>query len=149
MIRKITATTLLLLPASIGHADHAGDLAACRAISASSARLACYDNIGVQKASKPTDDEITSWTDLNVDYKSLRGKTVTTSGFLLIMGEEGLLYDKADGMVAFFVDIKKLPRPQRAQLYENCTSGCSLTLTGKVGDVMMQRGITATKIELE
>ncbi|MBB4243714.1 MULTISPECIES: hypothetical protein [Rhizobium] len=131
----------------------AGDVFTCRKIANDAARLDCYDTLfgkTGEGAAKKVDTALTiSWSDLQVDYKKMRGQSVTTSGKFLFMGEQGLLYDKNGGMTAFFVNVEKLPRDQLSLLYNNCTSGCDISVSGKVGDVMMQRGITAASVNLE
>ena len=130
----------------------AGDVFACRKITEGKDRLNCYDDLfgppsGTAKQS--AEGKEISWTDLQVDYNEMKGKTVTTSGKFLIMGEQGLLYDRQMGMTAFFVNMQKLPRDQRSLLYSNCGTGCDVRLTGKVEEIMMQRGITATNVTLD
>lgn len=145
----LLAAFLFLIPLGSARADQSSDIAACRSFTAEGARLACYDGISISAPAKASSGDAISWADLNVDYKQLRGKTVTTSGFFLMMGDQGLLYDQGGGMVAFFLDIEKLPRAQRSALYENCTSGCEVAVTGKVSDIMMQRGIKAQSITVQ
>ncbi|TBY42265.1 hypothetical protein [Rhizobium leguminosarum] len=149
---KIVILALLGVMAGGVSETLAGDVFACRKISDGKDRLNCYDDLfgpPAGAAKQTTEGTEISWTDLQVDYDDMRGKTVTTSGKFMFLGEQGLLYDRQMGMTAFFVNVQKLPRDQRSLLYSNCGAGCDVRLTGKVEQIMMQRGITATKVTLD
>ncbi len=151
---KIAFLAMIALIAIDVSRAQAGDVFTCRKISSDTSRLDCYDKLFGKTASPASEINVTdmpmiSWSDLQVDYKKMRGKSVTTSGKFLFMGDQGLLYDKNMGMTAFFVDVESLPRDQRSLLYDNCTMGCNLNVTGKVGDVMMQKGIKAANVSLD
>ncbi|MCH4548508.1 MULTISPECIES: hypothetical protein [Rhizobium] len=149
---KIVVLALLGVVAGGTSDAFAGDVFACRKIADGKDRLNCYDELfGAPSGSAKQSAEGAeiSWTDLQVDYNEMKGKTVTTSGKFLFMGEQGLLYDRQMGMTAFFVNVQKLPRDQRSLLYSNCGTGCDVRLTGKVEEIMMQRGITATRVTLD
>jgi hypothetical protein len=151
---KIFGSVLVVSVVANITAAYAGDVFTCRKIGNDVARLECYDALFGKTGAPASTSKVEaapsiSWSDLQVDYKKMRGKNVTTNGKFLFMGEQGLLYDKNMGMTAFFVDVEKLPRDQRSLLYRNCTAGCDLSITGKVGDVIMQRGIVADSISLD
>lgn len=150
-MKRLLAACLFLIPVDAVRADQASDISACRSFKSDAARLACYDGIPISAPAKISSGGTISWADLNVDYKELRGKTVTTSGYFVIMGDQGILYESSNdlGMNALFLDVERVPREQRRDLFKHCSNGCDATVSGKVGDILMQRGITAKSIMVE
>ena len=134
----------------------------CGVMQDSSARLACYDAYVSQlyqksqkgqpqeatKNSAPVNDQQMTLAEIHVDYKSLKGKAVTTSGRLLVLGDSGMLGEEGVSTINIMVDFKKLDRQTKLDVYQNCGHGCSVTLTGKVIDSFMGPQIVPTMITL-
>lgn len=84
--------------------------------------------------------------DLLLDYTGMAGKDVRVKGFLMTAGNVNLLYEKRGAMIFVAVDTSKLSRNERKRLLKGCSQGCTITIDGTVGDVLFQKGITATKL---
>lgn len=97
----------------------------------------------VSAASKPKKVE---FVDYLLDYDSLHGQVVQLGGFLLVMGEMYILYESFGSGNAVFVEISKLSRNDRKLILTRCGGGCSISIVGKPGDVMFNKGIMAIKI---
>ncbi|UWU12801.1 hypothetical protein N2599_11500 [Rhizobium sullae] len=87
-----------------------------------------------------------SLTDVKLDAKQMQGKKVEVSGVLITMGDMAMLGDSPFSTNRLFVDNKKLSREERKYILENCEGGCSITVRGKVGSVMLNDGIIADAI---
>ena len=152
-MKTVGFAVIALLGANVAVAQ-AGDVFTCRKISNDSARLQCYDGLfgmtaGASTGANAVKASKMQWSDLQTDYQDLVGQTVTTTGSFTFFGENALLTDDRGGMAAMLVNIEKLPRDQRRALYKSCTMPCTVNITGTVGDVMMQRGLTATSVALD
>lgn len=87
-----------------------------------------------------------SLTDLRLDAKQMQGKKVEVTGVVTIMGEIAMIGDSLFSSNKLFVESKKLSRENRKYLLENCDGGCTITVRGKVGTVMLNDGIIADDI---
>ncbi|MBX5164822.1 MULTISPECIES: hypothetical protein [Rhizobium] len=111
------------------------------------ASLKTVDAVAAKPADvKPGGYEAMSLTDVKLDAKQMQGKKVEVSGVLITMGDMAMLGDSAFSSNKLFVDNKKLSREERKYILENCEGGCSITVRGKVGSVMLNDGIIADAI---
>jgi len=128
------------------------ELLKCRAIQDASTRLACYDGYvekSMARASEAPGGQALSVAELKVDGAALRGKDVVTDGFMMVMGEQGILAEARGSMTSVFVAFAKLPREQRLAAFQNCSTGCSVSVAGKVTDFLGNTAIDATSLTLK
>lgn len=128
------------------------ELLKCRAMQDPGARLACYDGYVEKlatKASETPSGQALSVAELKVDGAALRGKDVVTDGFMMVMGEQGILAEARGSMTSVFVAFTKLPREQRLAAFQNCSTGCSVSVAGKVTDFLGNTAIDATSLTLK
>lgn len=141
---------LLLLPTPVRAEVSQSELKACSAKSNPQERLACFDALGGVKPAMPSVGlPRVTVPQVMADLSDLIGKKVVVSGFVLMMGQQALLYSSMGEMTALFVEIDRLPRDQRMVLFEKCGSGCSAEFTGKVSKIMMQPGLKAESFILD
>lgn len=143
----LALTVALAAPSSAATLE---DIIKCKGITDHAVRLDCYDS-AVDASSENVEAHNSgaiSWKDFRLDYQSLKGEVITTSGLLLLFGDGGMLYDVDMGITAFFVEIKRLPRDQRRAILERCSSPCAVDITGRAADVLMNPGIIATNVSL-
>lgn len=81
------------------------------------------------------------------DYGSFRGTIVQIRGYLLSMGETLILYEKFGSMNAVFVDYSAMSSDDKKYILKRCGSGCTITLIGTPGNVMMNKGLLARTIK--
>ena len=81
--------------------------------------------------------------DLKLDKNELRGKRVAVHAGVQVMGEVAFLKSGPMDMTPIFLDISKLPRDARKKLLSDCSMLCNATVSGRVGEVMMQVGVVA------
>lgn len=112
----------------------------CVGIASDPARLACFDE-AVLRSKRPVAGDKVTVTDVMADFDELRGKHVQVQGFLIMMGEQALLYKSQGEMSALFLDTKNISRDQRHSIFENCGHGCDVVVHGTVERVMMQLGM--------
>jgi hypothetical protein len=116
-------------------------------------RLDCFDTLAKEILAKSTisaeDYQVIEYVDLKTDIASMRGKRISVKGFMLLLGENLVIYKEAGQMSAIFANIDNVPRDERRQFMNDCGSGCVGTVKGKIGDVMMQPGIKVEHIEFE
>lgn len=87
--------------------------------------------------------------DLKLDIDKMSGKSVTVHGTISILGDFAMLGEGGFDSTPIPVEIGKLPRADRKKLLQNCEMQCGVTISGKVGSVMLQKGIVAQTIVLD
>ena len=127
------------------------ELLACAKIVPDSERLNCYDHAagGSDKVDANISESIVSVADILADFDELKGKQVKTGGFLLMMGQQGVLYAQRGDMTAVFVEVGKLPKSVRHDIFSNCGGGCDVKVTGKVTTEMMNPGLEAQSVTFD
>lgn len=96
-----------------------------------------------QKGSKRTPMDVAGFI---TDYDLSFGREVEVRGTLLSMGEMWILYQSRGSMTFVFIEGSALSREDRKYVLSRCGAGCSLTLAGRPGDVMMSHGLIASRI---
>jgi len=91
-------------------------------------------------------EETLQVSDLILDYDTFIGKEVTVRGVYMQMGDMAFLYEELGSMTFISVDSSKADREFRKYLLKNCGSGCAVSLSGVVGEVMFSKGLTLTKV---
>lgn len=109
---------------------------------------------GIQSQTKPTtsDDgryEVISMTDLKLDIAQMKGKRVQVTGRLQTMGEMAMISSERFDTNPIFIEYKDLPREQRKQILETCSSGCEVTAKAKVATVLFNNGLVAEDLKFE
>lgn len=148
MKAAIFAICGLWLFVSAAGAQNNSELARCRAVADTTARLKCYDALVPTNVSAPAltgKYASISLTDLKLDRAIMRGKKIETSGFLQVMGEMVFLKGDPMDMSPILVDVTHVSREGRKLALE-CDAGCRATVRGTVGPVLMQPGIIADSI---
>ncbi|NIO21632.1 MAG: hypothetical protein GTN76_13070 [Candidatus Aenigmarchaeota archaeon] len=97
----------------------------------------------VSAASKPKKVE---FVDYLLDYDALHGQVVQLDGFLLTMGEMYILYERPGSGNFVFIDVSKLSRNDRKFILTRCGNGCPMSIVGKPGDVIFNKGLAAIRI---
>lgn len=137
----------------------------CRRVSDSLERLVCFDGLASSKeapipraASAPAQPSATaqagasyqqvSLTDLQVDAKELRGRSVEATGVMQQVGQLVMLKETLLSMNAVFVEIDTIPREERRRIFQMCGQGCTATVRGKAMTVMMNPGIKAEHVDM-
>jgi hypothetical protein len=87
--------------------------------------------------------------DLKLDIGKMSGKEVVVHGTISVLGDLAMLGDGGFDTTPVPVDIGKLSRADRKKILESCNMQCGVTITGKIGPFMMQKGIIARSIELD
>lgn len=87
--------------------------------------------------------------DLKLDIDNMLGQEVTVEGNVTVMGDMASI---SDPLVAFdmspvMLSIEELSREDRKFLLTQCSPTCKATITGKIGMVLFQPGVIATKLE--
>jgi len=80
------------------------------------------------------------------DYDSLHGKAIQLRGYLISMGETLIIYERLGSMNSVFIDGSSLSREDRKYILTRCGAGCSIEIIGKPGEIMMNKGLVATKL---
>lgn len=96
-----------------------------------------------------TDQNQIDLIDLKLDVAKMSGKSVTVHGTITILGDMAMLGEGSFDSTPIPVSLSRLSRDDRKALLENCEMQCGLTIKGKVGDVMMQKGVIAESIALD
>ena len=157
----IRLSSLLLLVAGHAHpapgATWTDELVRCQAIADSLDRLGCFDGLtlGDGKVGQSTSGPATAPTyrrltiaEFQLDATALKGRKVELTGVVQQLGKLVLLKNSLFDANVLFVEIEKAPRDDRRRLFEHCGKGCTATVRGTVGSVMMQDGIIAETIEV-
>lgn len=87
--------------------------------------------------------------DLKLDIDKMSGKAVTVHGTISILGDFAMLGEGGFDSTPIPVEIGKLSRDDRKKILQNCEMQCGVTITGKVGSVMLQKGIVAQSVVLD
>jgi hypothetical protein len=158
--KKIRLTGVLLFVAltacSTSHAeDVTNTFIKCATTKDDKARLACYDKIrdDIVSANRPNQPSAKdtyqpiALTDLKVDIKTLKGKKITTSGYVQVMGEMAMLKSDPMDMAPIFIETDGLPRDDRKKLANGCqVVVCGVTFFGVVKALPLGVGIVASKV---
>ena len=87
--------------------------------------------------------------DLKLDIDKMSGKSVTVHGTITVLGDFAMLGEGGFDSTPIPVEIGKLSREDRKKVLQNCEMQCGVTITGKVGSVMLQKGIVAQSVVLD
>ncbi|MBN9052346.1 MAG: hypothetical protein J0H80_00890 [Rhizobiales bacterium] len=87
--------------------------------------------------------------DLKLDIGKMSGREVVVHGTISVLGDLAMLGDGGFDTTPVPVDIGKLSRDDRKKVLQSCNMQCGVTITGKIGPFMMQKGIIARSIELD
>ena len=72
--------------------------------------------------------------DIILDIKILKGKSVEVKGLYMSLGELGFLYEELGSMTALSVEPKNADRNTRKYLLKKCDSGCNITIKGTLSE---------------
>jgi hypothetical protein len=91
--------------------------------------------------------------EFRLDYKKLKGRNVELSGTVMMQGDMLVLMPSLlEGVVntdMIFLEWEHLTRETRKQVLENCRgSGCTVTVTGTVKDVMFNKGLRVRSLAI-
>ena len=82
-------------------------------------------------ANTTNSSSVMDFTDFQLDFNTLIGKSVSVKGYLIAMGDMGYIYQKRGSMNGISVEFKNLSRSDRKHILKNCSSGgCNMTITG-------------------
>ena len=73
--------------------------------------------------------------DIILDIKILKGKSVKVKGFYMSLGELGFMYEELGSMTSLSVEPKNADRNTRKYLLKKCASGCNITIKGTLSEV--------------
>lgn len=151
MRAAVAALFFVVAVPSYGMAEfREADFRACASKANPHERLACFDGLGtVKPTGAVSEGRRVTVPEVMADFSELSGTRVTARGFVLMMGQQALLYAEMGSMTALFVDVESLPRDQRRSLFERCSGGCSAEFTGKVTKIIMQPGIRAEAVSFK
>ena len=85
--------------------------------------------------------------DLKLDIDALTGKKIKTQGLAQFFADMLMLKQEMMDMNPLLIDYKKTSRDERKFILTKCSTGCSITVFGQVGEVDFQKGIIADRIE--
>ena len=73
--------------------------------------------------------------DIILDIKILKGKSVKVKGFYMSVGNSGFMYEELGSMNFLSVESKNADRNTRKYLLKECDSGCNITIKGTLSEV--------------
>ena len=85
--------------------------------------------------------------DLKLDINSLVGQKIKTRAVAQLVADMFMIKQEIVDMSALFVNIDNISREERKYILTSCATGCNVTVFGRVGEVMFERGVIAEKIE--
>jgi hypothetical protein len=124
------------------------ELQRCRVIADDARRLACYDAIEPSAAAPRSKYEAIDLAELKAYALSFRGRFVEVSGSLRPERDYLLLRLGSEDEHPMPVAIETLPRRQRDDILEACSSGCSAIVRGRVRPLNFTTGIIADDVIL-
>jgi hypothetical protein len=122
------------------------ELGLCRAIEDDSRRLECYDEIPLRPGLLRRKYEAVPLEELRTYRLSYRGRFVEVEGWVAPSGEYLSLGAAPDDSSTMPVELETLPRRDREALLEQCASGCSAVVRGRVSPVNFTTGIIADTV---
>lgn len=85
--------------------------------------------------------------DFVLDHDAYGGRTVVVAGRIQQRGDLTLLYQSDKSHPFVLVDTSELSRTERKRILVDCADGCPSRVIGTGANVMLQKGIKASKLE--
>jgi hypothetical protein len=147
---------MMLVSTSAVHSAELKELEKCASVQNDASRLNCFDanfsNSNVNERRQKAEDEEfqkIALIDLKLDIQKMRSKKVEVSGYMIIFAHTAMLAERPMDTNFIMIGYEKVPRDERRKLLQRCSTYCSVTIKGVVGNRMGLESIEALRISVD